>query len=90
MTTTEIKTALQQLHSEFAKQATPDPEVKELLRLLETDIHGLLEEPSVASAPATPMVTNRIDALAMQVEVEHPTLAPLLRQVSEALSRIGI
>jgi hypothetical protein len=90
MTTDEIKTTLRQLHLELEQGNPRDPEVSELLRTLETDIHSLLAKPVAAAAPAAPAVTNRLDNMALQLEVDHPTLAPVLRQVSEALSRIGI
>lgn len=86
MTTDQIKDTLRQLHSELDGQTLVDPEVKQLLQVLETDIHEILDQPESSSGE----VTSRIDEMAVQLEVGHPTLAPVLRQVGEALSRIGI
>ena len=89
MTTEEIKTSLRQLHAELAQGHAVDPEVTSLLHVLEKDIHSLLDEPNAAAAHAHPLA-DRLDAAALQLEVGHPKLAPVLRQVGEALSRIGI
>ena len=86
MTPDQIKQTLRQLHEELDGRPPLDPEVKELLKVLETDIHAALDQPEESG----PAVSNRIDDMALQLEVEHPTLAPVLRQVGEALSRIGI
>ena len=86
MTTDQIKDTLRQLHAELDGQTLVDPEVKQLLQVVETDIHEILDQPE----PSAGEVTSRIDEMAVQLEVGHPTLAPVLRQVGEALSRIGI
>ena len=89
MTTEEIKNSLRQLHAELAQGHAVDPEVSSLLIVLDKDIHSLLNQPTAAAAHAHP-IAERLDAAALQLEVGHPKLAPVLRQVGEALSRIGI
>ena len=90
MTTEEIKNSLRQLHAEFAKGHAVDLEISSLLMVLEKDIHSLLDQPSPVAAQGQPAMADRLDAAALQLEVGHPKLAPVLRQVGEALSRIGI
>ena len=72
---------------ELRNGAQANPEVVDLLRVLETDIHAILNETAEGT---TPGVTDRLNKLALQFEVEHPQVAPVLRQVGEALSRVGL
>ena len=90
MTTEEIKNSLRQLHSELAQGQSVDPEVSRLLLVLDKDIHSLLNQSTPDAAKAHPAISDRLDAAALQLETEHPKLAPVLRPVGEALSRIGI
>ena len=90
MTTEEIKNSLRQLHAELAQGHAVDPEILSLFRVLEEDIHSLLNQKNPDDAQAHPAMADRLDAAALQLEVGHPKLAPVLRQVGEALSRIGI
>ena len=88
MTTDEIKTALRQLHGELSQTESADPELTELLRQVEQDIHGVLDQPQGETESSH--LTSRIDEMAISLEEQHPKLTPVLRQVSEALSRMGI
>lgn len=90
MTTEEMKAALRQLHSELATKETIDPETRDLLRTLELDIHSALDQPESETAPDTSDLTTRLDSMAAQFETDHPQIAPVLRQVGDALARIGI
>jgi hypothetical protein len=90
MTTDEIKSALRQLHSELGQSGPVDAELRDLLQLVETDIHSVLDPAAAPAEGSSAGLVNRLDAVALQLEVDHPKLAPVLRQVGEALSRIGI
>lgn len=87
MTIDEMKSALEQIHLELRSGTKVNPEVVDLLRVLESDIHAILDETVEGT---TPGVTDRLNKLALQFEVEHPQAAPVLRQVGEALSRVGL
>lgn len=90
MTTEQMKETLRQLHAELESGATPDPELRALLETLERDIHGVLDQPADAPPADAAGVTDSIESAAVRFEVDHPTLAPALRQVGEALSRMGM
>lgn len=90
MTTDQMKEALRQLHGELEGKESVDPELRGLLETLETDIHHLLDQPESETAPDTSDVTTRLDSMAAQFETDHPQIAPVLRQVGDALARIGI
>lgn len=90
MTTEQMKEALRQLHGELERQDRVDPELRDLLQTLESDIHGILDQPASDAVPDTTGVTSRLDSMAVQFETEHPQIAPVLRQVGEALARIGM
>ena len=90
MTTDEIKSALRQLHGELGQSGPADAELRDLLQLVETDIHAVLDPAAAAAEGSSEGLVNRLDAVALRLETNHPKLAPVLRQVGEALSRIGI
>ena len=94
MTTDQMKDALRQIHAELEGKGTVDPELRGLLQTLETDIHSVLDrtetDPAAGAEPETSSVTSRIDSIAAQFETEHPQMAPVLRQVGDALARMGI
>ncbi len=90
MTTPEIKAALWQLHDELAQSGTADPEIQDLLRVVESDIHAVLDFPNPEPATQPSKLTKRINDMALEMECGHPTIATALHQVSEALSRMGL
>lgn len=90
MTTEQMKETLRRLHAELESGASPDPELRALLQTLEQDIHALLEPPADVPPADAAGVTDSIESAAVRFEVDHPSLAPALRQVGEALSRMGM
>lgn len=92
MTTEEIKSTLKQLKSELERKEPIDAEARELLSGLESNIHAFLEETKTEPNPEASVgdLPNGVERLAIQLEADHPTLAPVLRQIGEALSRMGI
>lgn len=92
MTTEEIKSTLKQLKAELDRKEPIDAEVRELLSGLESNIHSFLQETIAEPNAETPVgdLPNGVERLAIQLEADHPTLAPVLRQIGEALSRMGI
>lgn len=79
---------LAELHAELARTRSVDPQTRELLIALLTDITRLLGQP--ASAVEQQSRTARLDELAVQFEAEHPALGRALRQVVDTLSKAGI
>jgi len=79
---------LAELHAELARTRSVDPQTRELLIALLTDITRLLGQP--ASAAEQQSRTTRLNELAVQFEAEHPALGRALRQVVDTLSKAGI
>jgi hypothetical protein len=82
-----LKRQLSALHLELARTRSVDPQVRELLIALLTDITRLLGQ-SATTTEQTP--AGRLDELAVQFEAEHPALGSAIRQVVDALSKAGI
>lgn len=86
--TKDLKEQLTALHAELARTRSVDPQSRELLIALLTDITRLLGQP--ASTTEQQSVTERLDELAVQFEAEHPALGNAIRQVVDTLSKAGI
>lgn len=85
---TELKERLAALHAELGKTRSVDPQLRELLVALLTDITRLLGKPGAASDQHS--MTERLDELAVQFEAEHPSLGNAIRQVVDTLGKAGI
>lgn len=79
---------LAELHAELARTRSVDPQTRELLIALLTDITRLLGQ--TANTVEQQSRTARLDELAVQFEAEHPALGRALRQVVDTLSKAGI
>lgn len=85
----ELRERLASLHTELARTSAVDPQARELLITLLNDITRLLGAPAGAGDEHR-SVTERLDALAVQFEAEHPSLGAAVRQVADTLSKAGI
>lgn len=85
----ELRERLASLHAELDKTSAVDPQSRELLIALLSDITRLLG-PSGTSADEDTSLTERLDELAVQFEAEHPALGTALRQVVDTLGKAGI
>jgi hypothetical protein len=83
-----LQDQLRTLHTELARTRSVDPQTRELLIALLTDITRLLGQPGTRIEQHS--LTARLDELAVQFEAEHPALSNALRQVVDALSNAGI
>jgi hypothetical protein len=86
----ELRERLAALHSELARTSSVDPQSRELLITLLSDITRLLGPPSSRSAEDEHSVAERLDELAVQFEAEHPALGTAIRQVVDTLAKAGI
>jgi hypothetical protein len=86
--TTELKQRLAALHAELGKTHSVDPQLRELLIAVLTDITRLLGKPSAARDAQS--LGERLDELAVQFEAEHPALGTAIRQVVDTLGKAGI
>lgn len=88
----QMKSTLLDLHRQLESTGNADPELTELLRAVERDIHSLLSKDSSLPFDASQKAgaASRLDDLASRFAAEHPQLTPVLGQVAEALSRMGL
>ncbi|HZZ70679.1 MAG TPA: DUF4404 family protein [Pirellulales bacterium] len=89
MSAEQIKTVLQQLHSDLGATQTVDPELRALLVKLDGDIQQLLQqaEPNAVEAEG---VIGRVEEAATNFSIRHPQVAGLLRQLADGLGQMGI
>jgi len=87
MNAEELKGALRRLRSELDRHGPLDGELRTLLRELDEDIHQSLREQQVG-APSG--LIERAEALEVQFAAKHPEVEGVLRQVIDALARMGI
>jgi Domain of unknown function (DUF4404) len=80
---------LEALHAELAGTTAVDAGSRTALVSLLGDITRLLER-SQPPEPQDLPVTDRLEALALTFEAEHPTLGTAIRQVIDALGKAGI
>ena len=100
MTPENLKTKLLELHETLATSGPLDPELVQLLAVLDTDIQARLAGQSVDTAsrgaapfaPTAPAagLTARAQELSARFAARHPHLEPVLRELSDTLQRIGI
>ncbi len=78
MSVSDIPTLLKQLHIELNRANSLDLESKELLSILAQDFAKFESQMSTARQ------------LAVRFEAEHPSIAAVLRQVTDAFSKAGM
>lgn len=100
-TRTELQQSLERLHAELASTTRVSETSRRLLREVLADIERLLKSgPSTdASSAAASRATEsaaidtaprRLEALAVEFEAGHPTLAASLRQFVDLLGSMGL
>ena len=83
-----LRDLLARVHERLSGAESLGAESRELLVALTRDIERALKSPSGAAAPEHPV--PRLEALAVQFEANHPSLAQVLRQLIDALGKAGI
>lgn len=88
-----LKEKLKELHAAFAEAGSgsdpeSDAELRQLLHQLDGDIRNLLHK----SAENTPEsgLASRAQSISARFAAEHPRLAPVLRELTDMLSSMGI
>jgi hypothetical protein len=82
-----LKQALAKKHDELARTAALDDQSRQLLR----DMMGNLAEPGPSGdVAASSLRKDRLEALAVGFEAEHPTLAAGLREFADLLAKAGV
>jgi hypothetical protein len=87
MNSETLKKTIAALHQELGRASALDEKSRQLLREIMRDIEGL--GPSSGSAPDT-LHRHRLEELAVGFEIEHPTLAAVLRQLMDLLTKAGL
>ena len=90
MTPDKMQATLQQLHDELSRTPQVDGEGRKLLEQLAHDIQRVLGEQAASSVPTRTVHLDELESAAVRFDVEHPTLASVIRQVAEALGRVGL
>jgi hypothetical protein len=96
-----LQTLLGKLHERLNEAGSVDADSRELLGQVMGDIERALRPPPgggaaghAVSAPAMAAAaethTPRLEALAVQFEADHPSLAALLRRLVDLLEKAGI
>lgn len=98
MSIDNIKTSLEKLRSTLESSGTVDSELKGLLQSLDADIQELLKSTeaatsTTASAPAADLrsaLIERAQGISARLAVRHPHLQPVLREIADTLTNMGI
>ncbi len=96
-----LRDHLSKLHEELARVSSVDPRSSQLLGEIMNDIKRLMQAPATASAEApTPAgellpdadssLPDRLEQIAVQFEVDHPTLAASSRRLVDLLGKVGL
>lgn len=89
--TPDLREQLASLHNELARTKAVDAQSRDLLVTLLNDITRLLGTANVGTASDEERdVGDRLEALAVRFEAEHPSLSTALRRVVDALAKAGI
>ncbi len=78
----ELHRLLAELHRELGRSPQLDPESRELLATVSSDITTTLAGKGQHA--------SRLEALAVKFETDHPALAEAVRDVIDALGKAGV
>ncbi len=87
MSNIQIRRLLAKLRDEIQKTEL-DADTRTLVRELDSDIHDLLDSNAVGAEAAS--VLKRAKELEANFAIEHPTAERFMREVIEALARMGV
>lgn len=87
MSNSQIRELLAKLQDEV-RNTELDADTRSLVQELDSDIHNLLE--SNSDEPETDSLLQRAKALEANFATEHPTVERFMREVIDALARMGI
>jgi hypothetical protein len=86
MTQDNLRELLTQLHTRLSHAESLDAESREQLTALSRDIERALGRASEDIAPAR----SSLEGAAVKLELEHPALATVVRQIVDVLGKAGI
>jgi Domain of unknown function (DUF4404) len=82
-----LRERLAKLHAELDSAHQDNPAARESLRGVLPDIKRMVEQPQQSGAAA---LSERLEKIAVQFEVDHPTLAASARRLIDLLGEAGI
>jgi hypothetical protein len=95
-----LRDQLAKLHEELGNVRRVDPRSNQLLGELLQDIKRLLDQPPTDASPTQPArfappagvtsLPERLEKVAVQFEVDHPTLAASSRRLIDLLGKVGL
>jgi hypothetical protein len=89
MSDESLRDLLERLHDRLGGEGALDARSRELLKTLMHDIERALAQPG--GKPEKKLdAEQRLEALAVKFESDHPALAGVLRQLMDALGKAGI
>lgn len=86
----QMKATLDELHAELQRATALDAEARRKLEHLAADIRRVLEEDAGRARESHAIHAPNLEEAAVRFEQDHPQLAATLRQVADALSRVGL
>ena len=89
MTADTLKESLKKLHASLETAGELDPELRELLGVLDGDIQALLIKEEQASSEAIDLA-DQAQAISAKFAARHPRIEPVLRELGNILASMGI
>lgn len=89
MSTEQIKSTIRDLHERLEEAGPIDAETRQLLSQLDQDLHRLLAA-KVEVQDEEAGFQERLESIAADFDSRHPQLAGILRELGDALARVGI
>jgi hypothetical protein len=86
----ELHEHLGKLHAELQAAPRLDAAANRLLDEISTDIARLRAGSAAGATPADSSLPDRLERVAVQFEVAHPTLAASSRRLIDILGKVGI
>jgi uncharacterized protein (DUF2267 family) len=78
------------LHAELTDALREDPKSRESLSEMMRDINRLVDKPAEPPSSTHGSLPDRLERIAVQFEVDHPTLAASARRLVDLLGEVGI
>lgn len=88
MNENNLKELLSQLHQALEKTDSVDPETLKQVKELDEEVNRLIE--SGSGGDEYDSVVDQAKAMETRFAVDHPVAERFLREIIEALSRVGI
>ena len=86
----ELHEHLGRLHAELQAAPRLDAGASRLIDEISADIARLRERAAVADAPVDASLPDRLERVAVEFEVAHPTLAASSRRLIDMLGKVGM